>query len=184
MSSSISLPADASLNQLLQAAVASESPEIANLRLQRVFPVIICADAAADDGTPDHVGAMEIADELLSEIKSVLEADCELLGEFGPFDGSRQWSLFYRTKEPVDERDFKARVRATADAVKAKLVGVAKKTGPAVKVGAAVGKIAAIVVGGSVMATTLHIPVVVWVVILGSGEVATIAENTKRLFFE
>src|SRR5439155_15056539 len=110
--------ADAELLQCLQASVASVDPSLDEIAISRTFPVIICADVMGPDGEPDQAAAMDLADQARADINTLLEASaCELIGEFGPFDGSRVWSLFYRTKKAEKRADAAKREKAISNSL-------------------------------------------------------------------
>lgn len=83
---------------------------------------------------------MDLADQARGDINALLEAsDCELIGEFGPFDGSREWFLFFRTKNAEKRTDAAKREKAISDALKPKLAKAARAIGNVAKIGTAVG---------------------------------------------
>lgn len=176
--------ADTTLVQCLQAAVASVDPSLDDIAIARVFPVLICADVIGPDGEPDQGAAMDLADELRAEVNAMLEAsDCELIGQFGPFDGSREWSLFYRTKNAEKRAEAAKREKRISETLKPKLVKAAKAGGNVAKIGTSVGTIVVVVVTGSAAATTLGIPIAAYVLLMSAGPTVTIVESTKKLFF-
>ena|SRR2546425_2607668 len=175
--------ANAELVQCLQASVASVDPALDDIAINRTFPVIICADVMGADGEPDYSTAMELADQARAEIKDLLEAsDCELIGEFGPFDGSRLWSLFYRTKKAEKRADAAKREKEISNSLKSRLVQAARGGGHVAKIATAVGAIVVVATTGSLVAATLGIPAVAYVLIMSAGPTVAIVESTKKLF--
>jgi hypothetical protein len=176
--------ADRALVQCLQASVASVDPSLDDIAIIRIFPVVICVDVMDADGEIDQVAAMDLADQVRDDINALLEAfDCELIGEFGPLDGSRLWSLFYRTKNAEKRADAATRDKAVSDALKPKLRNVVTAGGNVAKIGTAVGGIVVVVTTGSAIASTLGVPVAAYVVLMSAGPAVTIIESIKKLFF-
>ena len=176
---------DPKISDLIQASIYSLDNETSRFIAPRVLPIAICVDA----GSLSKKFGEAFAHEAQALLKEYGYSETY---QWGPFEGSHFTTIFGTGEELENGDTLRHKQETIASELMRRIAEAydwrraAEITGQSIKIAAAVGTIASILVPGpnSIVIGSFAVSAKVLGLLKASGSAVTIVEGAKKIFFE